>query len=209
MINLGTEQITWERHQLGEGHWMGTSQVPGKLFLSQEQFEKVWLSQPEDYHVILMHGKPVKTPRKQQAFGADYHYTGRVNQALPVPDWLQPMMSWAKEQIDKRLNGALVNYYDGALGHYIGQHHDSTINMIFGAPIITVSYGEERIFRLTKEEGRGKEKHLIATRDFLALPGNVFSIPYETNLVWKHGVPHFARYKGRRISITFRAFHQD
>ena len=36
--------------------------------------------------------------------------------------------------------------------------------------------------------------------------GTVFILPYATNLVWKHGVPKSARYTGRRISVTLRAF---
>ena len=34
------------------------------------------------------------------------------------------------------------------LDHYIGAHRDSTASMIEGVPIVTVSLGEERAFRL-------------------------------------------------------------
>ena len=61
---------------------------------------------------------------------------------------LEPFLTWAKEAIDGRLNGVLVNWYDGSLGHYIGRHRDSRVNMVSGAPIVTISFGEERIFRL-------------------------------------------------------------
>lgn len=33
-------------------------------------------------------------------------------------------------------------------------------------------------------------------------------MPWQTNLVWKHAVPHLARYRGRRLSVTIRAFQQ-
>jgi hypothetical protein len=77
-----------------------------------------------------MHGRPIKTPRWQQAYGADYHYTGRTNAALSVPAILEPLHHWARQAIDDRLNGLLLNWYDGALGHYIGPHHDSTKKMV-------------------------------------------------------------------------------
>jgi len=72
--------------------------------------------------------------------------------------------------------------------------------MVVGAPIVTISLGEERVFRLTHPKRK-------VTSDFIARDGSVFVTPYETNLAWKHAVPRFARYRGRRISITLRAFH--
>lgn len=88
----------------------------------------------------------------------------------------------------------------GALGHYIGRHRDSTRNMVEGAPIVTVSFGERRNFRLRPCKGKG-------FKDFPATDGTVFIMPYETNLAWTHEVPKSAKLRGRRISITFRAFH--
>src|SRR5262249_52832909 len=111
---------------------------------------------------------------------------------------LEPLHAWARHTIDPRLNGLLLNWYDGELGHYIGPHNDSTTNMMPRAPIVTVSFGEQRIFRLTHPE--------VNKRDFLAEAGTVFIMPYDTNRAWKHSVPRRARYRGRRISITLRAF---
>jgi len=165
-----------------------------------EGFEAIWALRPEDYHIIQIHGRPVPTPRWQQAYGADYHYTGRTNEALPVPTVLEPLHTWARRSIDDRLNGLLLNWYDGSLGHYIGPHHDSVKDMVVGAPIVTISLGEERVFRLMHPKRK-------VTSDFIVRDGSVFVMPYETNGAWKHAVPKFARYRGRRISITVRAFH--
>jgi alkylated DNA repair dioxygenase AlkB len=146
-----------------------------------------------------MHGRPVETPRWQQAYGVDYHYTGRTNAARPVPTDLDPYQDWARRAIDDRLHGLLVNWYDGDLGHYIGPHHDSVKDMVRGAPIVTISLGEERVFRLSHPTRK-------LTCDFRAESGTVFVMPYDTNLAWKHAVPKFARHRGRRISLTLRAF---
>ena len=149
-----------------------------------------------------MHGRAVKTSRWQQAFGKDYHYTGRVNRALPVPPLLEPLLSWSRGNVDTRLNSMLINWYDGMLGHYIGRHRDSTREMVKGVPVVTVSFGEERIFRLRPYRGEGR-------RDFPARDGSVFVMPYETNLSWTHEVPRARKSSGRRISVTLRGFVED
>ena len=66
-------------------------------------------------------------------------------------------------------------------------------------PIVTVSFGEERVFRLRPYRGRGYT-------DVQARDGDVFLMPYGTNLAWTHELPRFKRYRGRRISVTVRAF---
>ena len=71
--------------------------------------------------------------------------------------------------------------------------------MVPDTPIVTVSLGAERVFRLTQPEAEGR-------RDFPARDGTVFVLPYATNLAWKHQVPRSARRRGRRISVTLRAF---
>src|SRR5262249_24101198 len=153
------------------------------LTWSQSLFELVWGLHPEKKHLIMMHGRLVETPRWQQAFGRDYHYTGRSNKALETPEVLKPLFHWAQQAIDERLNGLLLNWYEGP-EHYIGPHHDSRKNMVKESPIVTISFGETRSFRLTYDGAHGK-----LTRDFEARDGTVFVMPYETNISWKHGVP--------------------
>ncbi len=196
MTNVYAE---FETHVLDDGHRFFVGRLPGDLLPDAAGFESLWGLHPDDYHVIQMHGRPVKTPRWQQAYGADYHYNGRTNAALPVPPILEPLHGWARQAIDGRLNGILLNWYDGASGHYIGPHHDSTKNTVPGAPIVTISLGEERLFRLT-------HPRLKATRDFPVEAATVLVMPYDTNQTWKHAVPRLTRYRGRRISATLRAF---
>ena len=97
----------------------------------------------------------------------------------------------------------LLNFYNGS-GDYIGQHHDKTKGLITETPIVTISFGETRIFRLTK--WRGKEK--IGQHDFPAPEGRVFVMPWDTNKAWKHEVVKRTRYHGHRISVTIRAFSE-
>lgn len=187
-------------HNLDDKHEFWTGLLPAELHLSGEEFDRLWNLHPQEYHEIDMPGGPVKTPRWQQAYGADYYYTRRVNKALPIPALLEPLHRWVKENIDPRLNGLLLNWYDGKLGHYIGKHRDSRTNLVEGVPIATVSFGEERIFRLRPWKGKGY-------RDFMMSRGSIFVMPFVTNLTWMHEVPHSKRCTGQRISITFRAFN--
>src|SRR5262249_23207799 len=112
-----------------------------------------------------------------------------------------PMIAWVRDTINDRLNGLLLNWYDGRLGHYIGKHRDSRVKMIQGTPIVTISLGDERVFRLAP--WRQSDQGIV---DFPARDGTVFVMPYDTNLVWTHAVPASRRHQGRRISVTVRGF---
>src|SRR5262245_53182881 len=187
----------FERHDLDGSHSFFAASLPAALTITQPQFDELWALHPEDFHEIMIHGRPVKTPRWQQAYLKDYEYTGNINKALPhLPPALSPLLAWVQRAIDGWLNGVLLNWYEGGLGHYIGAHRDSREGLIEGAPIVTVSLGQERTFRLRPWKGEG-------FRDFPAKHGTVFVMPYDTNLTWTHEVLHAARHTGRRISVTF------
>ncbi|MDF1663272.1 MAG: alpha-ketoglutarate-dependent dioxygenase AlkB [Planctomycetota bacterium] len=189
-------------HSLDKQSKIYLGSLPESLAFSQDDFQALWDMHPEEYHVIRMPTGLVRTPRWQQAYGADYHYTGRVNRALPLPGALRPLLSWARHNVDRRLNGLLLNWYDGDLGHYIGKHRDSTKNMLEGCPILTISLGAARTFRLRPwRMGKGFQ-------DFPMVDGTSFIMPYNTNLHWTHEVPKRKSEKGLRISITARGFKQ-
>lgn len=119
---------------------------------------------------------------------------------MPIPDLFAPWLRWARTAIEPRLNGLVVNWYDGQLGHYIGRHRDSTTKMLVGAPIVMLSFGEQRTLRLRPWKGAGN------FADFRVADGAVVVLPYETNLAWTHEISKSKKCLGRRISITLRAF---
>lgn len=162
-------------------------------------FDGLWDLHPKEFPEILIHGRRVKTPRWGKAFGRDYRFSGQLAQADPIPSLLEPVLDWVRNTIDERLNGLLLNWYDGSLGHYIGKHRDKTTGMIAGTPIVTVSFGEARVFRLRKWKG-------TETIDFVAENGSVFVVSYGMNKRWTHEIPKSKRYGGKRASVTFRAF---
>lgn len=189
---------------LEAGHAVFVGRLPRPLLdqiLDPSWFERFWNQHPAEYHQIIMHGRPVKTPRWQVAYGRDYEYTGAVNPAVPITADIQVFLLWAQSAIAPALNGVLVNFYDGAFGHYIGAHRDSTKNLDPAAPIVIVSAGEARLFRLRRWRGDGRKW------DVLVEAGSVLVLPYQTNLIFTHEVPASKRLTGRRISMTFRAFN--
>ena len=162
-------------------------------------WQTIWDAHPAEQMKIVIYDKEMLAPRWVQAYGTDYAYSGQVAKALPSPDWLIPFFNKAKT-ISPTANGALVNWYDGNLKHKIGAHRDNEAGLVAGTPIITISLGEERVFRFRKY--KAKETPI----DVVVKDKSILVIPWDTNMNYTHEVPHFARYKGQRISVTFRTF---
>ncbi|MEO0340621.1 MAG: alpha-ketoglutarate-dependent dioxygenase AlkB [Bacteroidota bacterium] len=193
------EEQTYQKVYLDEMHFIERYNKVQAFTLDSKNFDLIWNQHPEEFHEVLMHGKLVKTPRWQQAYGKNYEYTGSRNNALPILDNHQKYLEWAQMHIDSRLNGLLINWYDGVAKHYIGKHRDSTKGLQKESPIVTISQGEERIFRFRPWRESGFQ-------DFKVANGDVLVIPWDTNKRYTHEVPHFAKYKQRRISVTLRAY---
>jgi len=189
-----------QEHRLFDGRLLFLGRLAPELDqIARAQFAELWDLHPHKFPQITLHGRSIRLPRWQQAYGRSYRYAGGVRRALPVPGILRPFLAWAREAVDARLNGLLLNWYDAARGHYIGAHRDSTAGLIGATPIVTISVGASRAFRLRPAAGRG-------FADFEATHGSVFVMPWNTNLAVKHEVPHRKDSIGRRISITVRAF---
>jgi hypothetical protein len=77
----------------------------------------------------------------------------------------------------------------------------SPVGLLKGSPIVTISLGEERVFRFRPWRGKGYQ-------DFVVKEGSVVIIPWDTNKTWTHEVPHFVRFKKRRISVTLRVYEE-
>jgi hypothetical protein len=164
-------------HQLDVVHRVYSGRLPPDLLPSQSSLDALWELHPSEFPDVTMFGRK--------------------------PDLLDPLLSWCTEQLEPRLNGLLVNWYDAALEHHITPHHDKTTDLVKGAPIVTISLGAERVFRMRMPDAGGRVLDLAATH------GAVFVMPFDTNEAWKHLVPHRARDRGRRISVTVRAFEDS
>jgi alkylated DNA repair dioxygenase AlkB len=193
----------FECHELPGGCRFFSGRLPPELALTEVEFTDLWDLHPPRPGTIKRFGRVTPVKRYQQAYGADYPISGCENRALPLPALLRPLLDWAKVRVDPRLNGLFVNWYDGSLGHQIGPHSDEDKDLVKGSPIVMISFGSERVFRLSRSTAGAKHR-----RDFRAASGTVFVLPYETNTCWKHAVPHLAGSAGKRISVTARAFQR-
>ncbi len=192
-------QEIFETIKLDDEFVIYSSNVIKEFDFDFNKFTEIWNQHPEYYHKINMYGKEIPTPRWQQSYGKNYSYTGSINNALPIPDNLKMFLEWSQINIDNRLNGLLLNWYDGQKGHYIGAHRDDTRDLFKDSPIVTISLGQERIFRMR----RYKQKDF---KDITFRNGEVIVVPWNTNLEWTHEIPNLKKYDGKRISITLRAY---
>jgi alkylated DNA repair dioxygenase AlkB len=191
----------FEEHHLDATHSIFIGKIPSSLKEELPDFEDLWETHPEDYHLVKMLGKEIPTPRWQQAYGFDYEYTGSKQNAFPIDANLKPFQDWCKKEIHPQMNSLLLNWYEGEKKHYIGPHRDSPIGLLKGSPIVTISLGEERVFRFRPWRGKGYQ-------DFVVKEGTVVIVPWDTNKTWTHEVPHFVRFKKRRISVTLRVYEE-
>lgn len=70
------DRTRFEPVNLDKHHQIFLARLPSDLNPEAQQFQKLWDLHPAEYHTLKMHGKLVKTPRWQQAYGRDYRYTG-------------------------------------------------------------------------------------------------------------------------------------
>ncbi|MBK7875289.1 MAG: alpha-ketoglutarate-dependent dioxygenase AlkB [Planctomycetes bacterium] len=187
-------------HALGTGHTVYTGALPRELLFAGDRFEELWAMHPADPPVVAFGEKRLVAPRWHQAFGRDYEFAGFTSRAAPVPPILAPLLAWTRAQVDERINGVLVNWYDGEREHRIAQHKDSPIGRIPGCPIVTISLGATRTFLM---HVRKRElPFVVGDRD-------VVVIPDATNKKHAHSVPHRPGDTGRRISVTLRGFSDE
>ncbi len=189
----------FETIHLDEESVLYVSEKINDFDFSHDDFKKTWDTRPEEFHTVKMYGKEILTPRWQQAYGKNYSYSGSKNNALPIPELFKIFLEWSQENIDSRLNGLLLNWYDGQKDHYIGPHRDDTRDLFNDSPIVTISIGQERVFRMRKYGEKG-------FKDLVMRNGEAIIIPWSTNLKWTHEVPNFKKYNGKRISVTLRAY---
>ena len=180
-------------------HGIWRTKLDDEQMTSSSNFGCLWKLHPEEFPSIFLHGRHVQLPRWQQAYGANYYFSGQTSEARSIPEILVDYLNWGQRSIDARLNGLLINWYDDQQGHYIGSHRDSTKGLVKRTCIAMMSLGSARVmrFRPIKQPG---------FIDIEVENGDVIVMPLQTNANFKHEIPKLKRYDGKRISITMRCF---
>jgi alkylated DNA repair dioxygenase AlkB len=182
---------------------------PNAIPCTKQEFDALWAECPETKDKISLYGKTHDVPRFQRVYGqASYSFSGMTLVPNPIlPPLVQRCLDLAREQYPpaSQWNGALVNFYPNG-DSYIGFHSDDERDLVSGAPILSFSFGGERIFVVQeKKKGVGYIKEVkIPTKhaSMIAMCGNM-----QTEFV--HGVPKATKREGEvspRINITVRSF---
>ena len=172
----------------------------------------------------MMFGREIAFPRRCKAYGQDYSFTGQVANAAPLAQshaLVQEVVS-AANSVDElsQHNGLLLNYYDAAKGEYIGPHSDDEGDLVWGAPILSLSWctrGHYRRFRLTTKPGvkdaplpswGGLKPGIMHVKN-----GDLIVMGGECQRTHKHEIMKSTKAlpesSGRRINLTLRAFKQQ
>ena len=187
-------------HDLGTGHVIYTGRIPDSLIPAPDLFETLWNLHPAGHPVVSLVGRQRTARRWYQAFGEDYSFAGSTSLAEPVHELFQPYLDWTRSAVDVRINGLLVNWYDGGSEHRIAQHKDAPDRRIDGCPIVTISLGDSRTFLM--HVSKRELPFVVGMRDVIVIPDT-------TNDRHAHSVPLRTGNSGRRISVTLREFSSD
>lgn len=189
------------REILQNNSWIDYGTLPESI---QYNFEEIWSLHPEEYNKVKILGKVIDTPRWQQTYGKSYNYTGMVHEALPMPRQIEPFLEYVQNLYsDYKFNQILINWYENGL-HYIGAHSDNTKPLVENSPIVSITLGQERLFRIKEKQTKKTIKDIILKDKIVITMGGAFQTYYT------HEVPKVSGKKGeqlgKRINITFRCF---
>lgn len=180
---------TFARYQLDARHLLFEGWLPDALVPASEAWEALWAAHPPF----------VADAIGSRAYGQRPPLPPH-GEALPALDpRLEPFMTWARTEVDHRLNHAFVRWLDAALRHAVPRRREPRLGIVAATPVVLLSLGATRTFRLRPLQERG-------FRDFKARNGTIFILPAATTTAWTYEYPHHARHLGRTISITLRAF---
>jgi alkylated DNA repair dioxygenase AlkB len=188
------------RLYLTDDSWFDEFALPEEL---EGVFGELWGIHPEEYGLIKIFGKVHRTPRWQQTYGRGYKFSGMEHKELPIPDIYKPIYDWAVKSEYGPFNQMLVNWYENG-SHYIGKHRDDESELDPDSPILSISLGETRKFRIRDYKTNKIEQDVLMPNGTVLVMGGLF------NTEFTHEVPKIGGLKGEqlgpRINITFRRF---
>ncbi|MGZ8136545.1 MAG: alpha-ketoglutarate-dependent dioxygenase AlkB family protein [Methylococcaceae bacterium] len=148
---------------------------------------------------IFIFGKWLKVPRLMCWYGdtdACYRYSGVNHQPLPWTLELQQIKNRVEQQCGGIFNSVLANLYrDGK--DSMGCHADDEKELGVNPVIASLSFGDERLFKLHHKSSKQTLDILLDHGDLLIMSGSLQSH-------WQHSLPKTRRQKQARINLTYR-----
>lgn len=188
------------RHEYSKTAWIDEFILPECLAFD---FDTLWNLHPEEYGLVKMQGKLIHTPRWQQTYGRSYKYSGMNHPELPIPEKFKIFFDWANESGYGPFNQMLINWYQNGL-HYIGKHRDSSEELEPDSPILSISLGETRTFRIRDYSSNEIVDDLQLSNKLVVVMCGTFNNDYTHEIPKINGIKGLS--SGKRINITFRKF---
>ena len=149
---------------------------------------------------IILFGKKIMEPRLVAFYGdlgIQYQYSKTTFEALAWNDALIEIKERLFQHLGMTFNSCLCNYYrDGQ--DSMGWHQDNEPALGQNPTIVSVSFGEERIFQLKHITDKTLKENMVLTN------GSVLVMAGETQHFYKHAIAKTTKSIGPRINLTFR-----
>lgn len=148
---------------------------------------------------INMFGKSILVPRLVCWYGdktAIYRYSGVKHIPLPWTRSLSELKSKIEALTQRKFNSVLGNLYRNE-NDSMGWHSDNEKELGNDPFIVSLSLGEERIFKLKNKNTKQQLKITLPSGSLV-----IMSAQFQHN--WQHCIPKSTAPKKSRINLTFR-----
>ncbi len=166
-------------------------------------FKALWKLHPDTFGQVVIYGKTISTPRWYQSYDEVYTFSGSTHTALPLPDILNPVKDYVNRLGYGTFDQTLINWYENGQ-HYIGAHSDDERDIKIGSPILSVSLGATRKFRIRSKETKAVVLDVDLVDGSVVVMCGTFQKELKHEIVKVNGKKGLA--VGPRINITFRQF---
>lgn len=187
--------------EITENSWLDCGSLPTNI---KVDFDALWNLHPEEKGKVKLYGKVMETPRWQESYLQPYYFSGMSHGGGELPEILKPFLVWANELGYGDFNQVFLNWYENG-NYYIGTHSDDETQLKKDSAIVSISLGQERIFRIRNK----KDKSIVLD---VPLPDKevvVMAGKFQKELL--HEIVKVNGKKGEsmspRINITFRQFN--
>lgn len=197
------------QEQLTVNSWIGHGELPEHLCLkTEEAFEELWNLKPGYRNKIKIFGKIYDMPREQQVYGvSQYTYSGTTFDTKEIPPMIEKYLDWAnhhhhhRQSSKPKYNMVLVNWYHNGNDN-IGWHADNEKEIIPGSDVMTISFGQSRVFKIKHNTDNTIAKNIPTQHNGFIIMGGSFQKEF------KHSIPKTTKKTSQmpRVSITFRCF---
>ena len=118
--------------------------IPRFMPLSEEEFEEIWQTKPQERAKGFVMGKMLSFPRWTIVYGKPYTFSGERHEGEPLTNAPQKVQEFIQHISSKYYehNSILLNFYESTAEKcdYIGKHSDDEKDLCPNSPIISLTW---------------------------------------------------------------------